>query len=322
MFKTNAISFLLFFITSFCSTMCFGQTNDLIGYYAFDGDAIDSSDYQNHGAIIDAVLTNDLNGNPENAYHFNGETSYIAMGNNESLEVDTAVSISAWFKAKGNGSPSSGGIIANKEGEYSLARFADGSIRWALAFDGIWDNHINTNTIIPLNEPTHVALTYSMTEGKVKIFVNCELVFSENHSSPLGDYTPNQDELRVGARQFLPQFFDGTIDEVKIYNRALTLGEIQENCILTSEVNLELKNNRINIFPNPTDGPLFIENEYFEGQSYTIYNSVGKLIKRGLISDQNFDLVGLNQGIYFISILDKENNLIAIKKIIKLPNRA
>src|SRR5205823_12712802 len=106
---------------------------------------------------------------------FDGLGSYFSAGASDSLRFTNNVSIAAWIFPTGPGQhPQYGGIIVNKEGEYELARFADGTIGWAFANQGpIW-TWFSSGAIAPLNQWTHVALTY--TNGLVSTFLNGQSV--------------------------------------------------------------------------------------------------------------------------------------------------
>jgi concanavalin A-like lectin/glucanase superfamily protein/type IX secretion system substrate protein len=318
---STKLSFVLFFLLS-CPFIIYCQTEGLIAYYAFNGSAIDSTEYEHHGAVINATLAPDLLGVEDRAYHFNGVDSYITAGNASTLQIDTAVTISVWFNAKGAGSQNAGGILVNKEGEYSFARFADGSIRYAFAFNDFWDNHINTNVTVPLNENTHAVLTYSQAAGEIKLYVNCQLVYIENENAIIGDVAPDMNEMRIGGRMFLNQFFDGTIDEVKIFNRALTLDEIAENCILTSTKDINTPQLTFNVFPNPTAGNIQITGDFSKVAKVKVFNISGQLIKEQDTNFENISLSGMTAGIYFIAIFDSENQLLETKRVIKIGEKA
>ena len=314
---TNTKPFALLLSLFFLPSIIFCQVDGLIGYYAFTGSAIDSSEYEHHGAVVNAVLTENLLGETDKAYVFNGENSYITAGTANTLKVDTALTISAWFRATGTGSPNAGGILVNKEGEYSFARFADGSIRYALAFNNFWDNHINTNVTVPLNEDTHAVLTYSQAEGKIKVYINCELVYSDDENAVIGDFTPDMNEMRIGGRMFLDQFFDGTIDEVKVFDRALTAEEVTKNCVLTSVQDFTEASLNFEVYPNPSPGYFHMRGDFSKVEKIKIFNQNGQLVKI-LDSDfQHINLSGMSAGLYLVAVFGENNQLLDTKKIIK-----
>ncbi len=159
---------------------------------------------------------------------FDGDGDFVAVNASPALrrlEGSEVVTISAWVFPQGNGShPSAGGIIANKEGEFQVARFADGTIRHAMAGpDNSWNWAPAHPVVAPLGEWTHVVVTFQ--NGAVRVHVNGVAV-SHAAASPRGDRHVGQDELWIGDRQSSPQSFHGSIDDVAIWNRPLTGPEI------------------------------------------------------------------------------------------------
>ena len=101
-----------------------------------------------------------------------GENDYVQIGDVPSLKMKDALTISAWIypKGPGNGRKGQGGIIVNKEGEYQVARFADGSIRCAFASDtspSRWP-WMNTGIVAPQGRWTHVTIVYD--RGKITAY--------------------------------------------------------------------------------------------------------------------------------------------------------
>ena len=134
------------------------------------------------------------------------------------------LSNSATFAAWINPTAANNGIIINKEAEYEIARSPDGTIQWAFANSSPGWAWINTGAVAPLNQWTHIAITYD--NGVVKTYQNGALVHTYNGAGPIGDVDGNQNDFRIGGRQCCSQFFQGRIDEVKVYNRALTASEV------------------------------------------------------------------------------------------------
>ena len=68
------------------------------------------------------------------AVSFDGVDDYMQVGGSNTLKMTGQVTMSAWVYPTGAGSGGAdGGIILNREGEYEIARFADGTIQWAFA---------------------------------------------------------------------------------------------------------------------------------------------------------------------------------------------
>lgn len=294
------------------TNLTFGQTPILS--YSFSGNTIDNSGNGNDGVVVNAVPTNDFSGKPNQAYLFNGSNSYISAGTSATLKVDTALTVMACVYPVGNGSPNSGGIIVNKEGEYSIARFEDGSLRFAIADQTGWDDHLRTGITLPLGVQTHVAMTYSQAEGFINIYVDSELVHSRPFDAVVGDHAPTQNELRVGGRQFLPQFFYGVIDEVKVYNVKLDADQI--DCDFISSVTKIDDQSAIVVFPNPASSIVNIQADNLTIDEVEIYDHLGhmvKKVKRRTI-DQ-IDIADLVDGIYYLRMMTNEHSYLT-KRII------
>ena len=192
----------------------------LVAYYPFEGNAKDESGSGNHGTLEGASLTADRFGNAEYAYHFDGN-DYINCGNGTSLNVTGAISMVAWI----NPASFEGGRILSKQGSgkgYELS---------------LWDNGVQlilNNEIVATkslsgreNQWIFIAGTWdqSAANPNVKLYVDDEAPAQANFAGPM---VPADDVLYIGCRYGSYGFFTGVIDEVRIYNRALTQEEVQE----------------------------------------------------------------------------------------------
>ncbi len=160
------------------------------------------------------------------ALSFDGNDDYINLGATAAFEMENYASIEAWIYPVGVGTTGDrDGIIVNKEGEYEVARFADGTIRWAFANSSPGWAWINTNYVAPLFRWTHVVVVYDV--GIVRTYADGNLVHIYNGSGVIGDTDATMNDLRVGGRQSDSTFFHGRIDEVALYARALDSIEIE-----------------------------------------------------------------------------------------------
>jgi gliding motility-associated-like protein len=219
-------------------------TNGLVGWWPFTGNANDLSVNTNNGTVTGATLTADRFGNPNNAYSFNGTSSnYIEVPHNASFDVSN-VTISAWYNAidYGVNTTSWKRLIVSKrewggwgnsfevniEAPYSgtsnkmQACWTINGVNSFLTFE---DGSLLTNTW------SHFVYTHD--NDSAKIYLNGDLVQSMAIS---GGLTYNTLPVRFGGRPvdgWHP--FNGALDDIGIWNRALTACEIQD--LYSSQLN-------------------------------------------------------------------------------------
>ena len=206
-------------------------SNGLVAYYPFTGNANDSSGNNHNGTIFGASLTTDRFGNSNSAYLFNGSNNYIQIPNSSSFNLQDSVSFSAWINTTNTAL-----------GQRILSKLNEGtSIGWVLDFStGIPQAYeircvlggANTLTTIPYSTAVltqnntwyQITVTYDLTN--VKIYVNGQLNTTKSLTSMTPAYLAN---LIIGGPTNLNPgggFFNGKLDEIRIYNRPLTQTEI------------------------------------------------------------------------------------------------
>ena len=162
-----------------------------------------------------------------------GDGDEVRVGHAQSLVMTDALTIEAWIYPLGTGSgwgytDDDGGIIVNKEGEYELGRFHDGSIQFAVANESPGWDWINSGYIVPEGTWAHLALTYSANAQIFQLFANGVLVFSTAGKGEIGDVYSTNNYFKIGGRrEEAAQYFDGMIDEVRLWNIVRTEAEIQ-----------------------------------------------------------------------------------------------
>jgi hypothetical protein len=186
------------------------------------GPASDTSGSGNTGTLFNGP-PRVAGGKVGRAVSFNGFGQFVNAGPGSGLTMSGALSMSAWIFPTG---PGTGGMIINKEGEYEITRFGDQQIWFALANSGPGWNWVPTGIFAPDNVWTHVALTYSASGGQINAYANGNPAFSIAGSGAIGDVDPFFNDLRVAGRQSGTQDFQGVIDEVRVYNRALSGPEV------------------------------------------------------------------------------------------------
>ena len=213
----------------------------LVGFYPFCGDANDASGLGNNGVAKGAVLTTDRFGNPNSAYFFDGVDDWVEVANSASLTLTGEMSMSAWVNTSGPNGQNYQTIVSKRQTywtwEYAMA------LSYAT---GISHNtRMITSRALGMGNGQYVwsAGSYSPSKwelwtvvfstGKVTIYRNGVL---DNTAS--FNLTPNAQNcpLLIGRNSLADnseQFF-GKIDEVAIWNRAITPQEVsqlfQANC--------------------------------------------------------------------------------------------
>jgi hypothetical protein len=226
---------------------CYNLKDSLIAWYTFNNGTLgDSSGKNNHITFNNATLTTDRFGNANNAYLFDGTSSYMSVPNSASLNPNKAISIMAIVKPNGfYAGRCHGNNILSKgwndftNGFYTL-RYVDGTgcnfepvNEQAQAFYGAYGNGtqaVGAGTqnlyIVQKNAWQNVIFTFDGNESK--IYVNGTLVRTETRQNT-GGFTPNNLALTIGKHgdPAYPYFVNGSIDEIRIYAKALCSGEVK-----------------------------------------------------------------------------------------------
>lgn len=212
-------------------------TDGLVAYYPFNGNAYDESGSGNHGTVYGAMLTSDRFGNGSAAYYFDGTDDYVEVPNTGTLSPDE-ITISAWVNP--TALTHTQHMILNKEDQYEFAVFGGpqenvtqiGELGYAFRAEpgGGWTWQ-GTNYVLPLDEFSHVVVFF---DGNYvgKVYVNGSNIAETIYDRAI---TKSNSCLRIGARGCSSQFnydpcffFDGALDDIRIYNRVLSESEIQE----------------------------------------------------------------------------------------------
>jgi concanavalin A-like lectin/glucanase superfamily protein len=203
----------------------------LVAAYAFDEGAgtsvTDSSGGGNNGVISNATWT--VAGRYGNALAFNGTNAWVTVNDSASLRLTTGMTLEAWvlplsIPSKNCSTPNCPWMdVVHKETDCFYIE-ASSDLNQQPESGGIFASgkHIVFGPApLATNAWTHLALTYDA--AMVRFYVNGTLVAAGPETSPL---TISTGPLRIGGDSVFGQYFNGTIDEVRVYNRALTAAEI------------------------------------------------------------------------------------------------
>ena len=194
-------------------------TNGLVAYYPFNGNANDLSGYHNDGIVYGATPISDRHGISNSALIFDGENDYIEINHSSSLNIIQQISISFWAKFETSGPYYYPYHIIEKHGCWGLGQ-RENDIYWSVTTSkgefGVWTLNFN------FNQWYHFVMLYD--GSKIMTFVNGQLYVSNPAS---GSIITNTNKVYISRYNFGGDyFFDGTLDDIRIYNRKLSDAEI------------------------------------------------------------------------------------------------
>jgi hypothetical protein len=336
----TALAIAGFAVTSLAQTVPnYVPTNGLVGWWPFNGNAIDESINTNDGTVNGATLTADRFGNNNLAYFFNG-TSNISMSIPQQLSPANSsdYSISCWFSPEQNdvgfflqlsdNIPLTSNYDFYSSSNQTKSLFAVGhfpqvSSTWA-------PDSVNINSWI------NIIAVYRQSIDSVHVFKNGNYWFSAS----IGNQPPSIGNLTIGSVAGNTQNIIGMLDDIGIWNRALTQQEITSLyngnvCFQTITVtdtllintnltgfNPVTYQNTIKIWPNPTNDHITIDNgnlANLTGHQIKISNALGQQVFQSAITQQQF-YVNMStwggNGIYFVNLINAQGVTIETRKIV------
>jgi hypothetical protein len=225
------------------------KINDgLVAFYPFNSNANDQSGYGNHCSVNGATLTIDRFGNSNSAYKFDGVNDYLDCGNPNSLKITGPITISAWIEVDGY-STDNQGIVAKYDGplnqrSYNLhinnqlracgtdvlnaAGFIVSTDGEAVAGCSSHQTYLSGTTALSTTKWTHVVGVFN-PNNSMDIYID-GILNAHTNTDIISDIYDSTAKLIIGCQYSLEakNLFKGTIDDVRIYNRALTSSEIIE----------------------------------------------------------------------------------------------
>ncbi len=198
----------------------------LVGHWTLDGHAKDSTPYGNNGTIYGASLTADRKGKTNGALSFDGEDDYVRVEDSVGLEIDGEITVSLWVKIRTLGETIS--ILSKGENdgtgvEYRMGIGHEATDTFDFGYaDGGWHRAGAGGTVLSTDTWYHLVGIYD--GSNYLTYVNGELDDSYADTvAPASDVN----WLSIGNASEATQYIDGSIDELRIYNRALSADEVK-----------------------------------------------------------------------------------------------
>ena len=212
----------------------------LVAYYPFNGNAYDVSGNKNDGTVVGAAFEPYGDGGTM-ALHFYGNTSsYVVVPRSVSLEPVDAISISMWVKGvPGQVCGHGWGTILRKADDCQPGYFIKGcngnSSFWLWGENPCSGADYWTAGFPQFTGTTwqHIVATYSRSNGLMKSYEHGVLV----NQTPMANQLLHSGNLYIGGAVVRGDDggFNGLINEVRIYNRALSASEVQQLYISGSD---------------------------------------------------------------------------------------
>lgn len=285
----------------------FGQlTNGLKAYYTFGGNANDLSGQNNNGTLVGTpTLTSDRFGIANCAYEFPGNsTNYININYSSDFNIPAtgAFSISLWFKG---GSPNPGDIetLFQKNNptntfniEYGLSLYDVNYPVFGTQTTGVWSRV----TTLPNTDPNWHNLIAIYDDKKWYLYE--DNILKDFDLSQISGISPSIGNINIGND------FMGKIDDIRFYNRSLTISEINEiynlpgSCQILAIEDFTTDDTFV-IYPNPTKNILHISTKNNnENSLIIIYDLTGREVMKTKTSLEEtiIDISNLKEGSYLV----------------------
>ena len=199
------------------------SSDPLVAWYKLDEGsgttAADSSAYDNDGTLIGVPEW--VSGYFNGGLDFNGVSDYVDCGNDVSLDITDAITLAAWVDTNDSGNSEHNPYVTKGDTSYAIKHHTSNSIQFFI-YDGTW---YTVNNIIDdsFNDDWHhVAGTYDGIQ--LKLYVDGVLSGITNHIGSIASDTYN---VNIGRNsQNTDRFYEGLIDDVRIYNKALSQPEV------------------------------------------------------------------------------------------------
>lgn len=220
-------SLVLFFGWSACAHAATlikpANTLGLIGWWRFDEEsgsiARDSSGQGNNGSLNEMDNTNWTMGVVGTALQFDGGTGeHVSVPHSASLSPTSAVTVLGWAKPITYGSGAA--TFVEKAYGTSYILYLESSLQ-GMIFNVNGIDCLSDSTIIALSAWQHIAATYDGTI--VRFYVDG---IEKGTCDNVGSVGTDSSDVKIGNDDTLTTAFDGHLDDVRIYNRALSRNEI------------------------------------------------------------------------------------------------
>ncbi len=197
-------------------------TNGLVGYWPFNGNANDESGKGNHGTVNGATLTSDRNGKANSAYSFDGVSNFIDVSEESKIHTSNSFTVSTWFNSNKIEQNSIIGTFSDYSNGWRFNVRDNGELWFEL---GTWGSAYAPRFKFYKSSKWYNVVCVKKLDS-YKLFVDGILVDEVNSNNYDNDFNL---KLKFGVSGNVNlEYFNGKIDDIAIYNRALSEQEVKQ----------------------------------------------------------------------------------------------
>lgn len=193
----------------------------LVAHYTFENNANDSSGNGLNGTIMGSpIFIQSLTGYGM-ALQLDGVDEYVDCGSSASFDITEQITLTAWVNTSDSGNDEHNPFVGKGDQSYAIKHGNNNSIEFFI-YDDDWQTLQSAVDDAFNGDWHHVAGTYD--GNQLRLYVDGGLVDSEDY---VGSINSTSNPVNIGRNsQQTGRLYEGAIDEVRIYNRALSEGEI------------------------------------------------------------------------------------------------
>lgn len=194
------------------------------------------------------------------------------------------------------------------------------SFRFAIKAGGP-EEQINTAQVLKPGQWAHLTVTRAGSRGVM--YLNGVEVGRNNNMTLFPSDLGLTDQNYIGKSQWPDPMFNGVVDELRIFSKALSPDEVLELTNLAvshKSIDLSHKEGGWTVFPNPVNNELKValEGGFADLPKIKIFDAKGSCLNLEAKQEGRFyvvDMGGLSAGIYFVHIQNKKNRV--VKKVVR-----
>jgi len=197
----------------------------LIAYYPFTGNSDDQSGNAHHGTTHGTALATDRLGNTNAAYLFDGTAAYVEVPDDTQFHLQQ-LSLCVWLRPNTGLITDREYVIVSKDDwmkGFQLVLLGPDSIYFGVGNGSGWVD-LYARHILQLGSWQHLAATYD--GSNLSLFVNGALAVA---TPCAGTIVYGSNPLAIGKNGWnATDYFDGVLDEIRVYSRALSSNEVPQ----------------------------------------------------------------------------------------------